>query len=122
MKTTVLMNASVLTPDEVALLNSEALEKGITFSLIESRNFLPSDAIPVLISLGESIGFDAAYDVLKYILLSIMAVFTRRKTNKRTTFEVVCNQERFALTCDFPLTDAQRDKLIDAAVKRISDK
>ncbi|MFR1841315.1 MAG: hypothetical protein ACLUV3_06385 [Oscillospiraceae bacterium] len=118
MKTNIFIDACELLPDDIEYLNSNADEKDVTFSLINTKKLLSPEFIIILIELAKNIGYSAAYDMLKFSLSKIIGIFSKKNPKGTKKFEIVCNQNKYSLTCDFPLTQEQQDKLIDAAIKK----
>lgn len=118
MKTNIFIDTCELLPDDIEYLNSNSNGKDISFSLINTRKLLPPEFLLILIELAKDIGYSAAYDILKYSLSKIIGIFSKKNPKGTKRFEIVCNQNKYSLTCDFPLTQEQQDKLIDAAIKK----
>jgi len=118
MKTNIFIDACELLPDDIEYLNSNADEKDVTFSLINTKKLLSPEFIIILIELAKNIGYSAAYDMLKFSLSKIIGIFSKKNPKGTKKFEIVCNQNKYSLTCDFPLTQEQQDKLIDAVIKK----
>ena len=119
MKCKVTVDSSSLTVSDMEFLNEGEAE--IRFFRTDANNFLPPGVIFVLIELGQNIGYNAAYDALKYALGKLMAVFTGKKSERKseTKIEIACGEERYSISCSFELTEVQKDKLVDAAAKKL---
>lgn len=76
MKCKFVIDSSLLTADDIGILNDE--EKEISFLKVDSKNFLPAEIVLVLIELGQNIGYSAAYDIIKYALNKLMTLFKKR--------------------------------------------
>ena len=81
MKCKVTVDGSTLTVSDVEFLNEGEAE--IRFFRTDANNFLPPEVILVLIELGQNMGYNAAYDALKYALGKLMAVFTGKKSERK---------------------------------------
>lgn len=119
MKCELMIDSSLLTTNDILFLNNG--EQEICFSKTNSNNFLPPETILVLIELGQNIGYNAAYDAMKYALSKLIIVFTKKglKEKTETKIEIACGDKRYSVSCNFRLTENQKDKLIDAAVKKL---
>lgn len=95
-------------------------EFGVTFSVIESKNLIDVGVLFVLVELVENLTYSATYDILKYILNCIIIKMNHLK-NEKTRIEVICNKNKASIAVNFPLSDEQKDKLIDAAIKKMID-
>ena len=67
MKCSVLIDSNLISKDEVRILNEP--DKGISFSSTETSSFLPAEMVLILIDLAQNIGYSAAYDAIKKILI-----------------------------------------------------
>lgn len=119
MKSTVFIDAPMLASQDIDILNDVKYEEMVEFSLIRSKNFLPSELILVLIDLGKNMSYSAAYDILKYILLKLTLIFSKKNIQKTTKIEIVCNKEKYSFSANFPLSKEQKEKFIDAAIEKL---
>lgn len=91
-------------------------KKGGSVFEIEASNFLPPEMILIFIELFQNIGYNAAYDILKYALRKVIILIGRKKPDDtELQFEISCNDKKFLLRGNTPLTEQQMDKLVDAA-------
>ena len=119
MKSTVFIDAPMFALQDINVLNNGEYKQEVEFSLIKSKNFLPSELILVLIDLGKNMSYSAAYDILKYILFKLTLVFSKKNVQKNTKIEIVCNKKKYSFSANFPLSKEQKDKLIDAAIEKL---
>lgn len=119
MKNNVIIQGIKFSNEEIADLCKKN-EFGITFSVIESKNLIDVGVLFVLVELLKNLTYSATYDILKYILNCIIIKANHIK-NGKTHIEVICNNNKASITTNFPLSDEQKDKLIDAAIKKLID-
>ena len=119
MKNNVVIQGERFPEEEVADLYREN-EFGITFSVIESKNIVDVGVLFVFIELVRNLSYNASYDILKYIFNCIIVKISHLKKEK-IHIEVICNKSKSSITINFPLSDEQKDKLIDAAIKKLID-
>ncbi len=118
MKCFVTIDSGLINKEDIVTLNAQSKE--IQYDFIEGNSFFPSEVILILIDLVQNIGYSAAYDTLKYILLKVVSlVVNKRGSNANLQFEISCNNKRFSLKGKNALTEQQMDKLVDAAVKAL---
>lgn len=118
MKCFVTIDSGLINKEDIVTLNAQSKE--IQYDFIEGNSFFPSEVILILIDLIQNIGYSAAYDTLKYILLKVVSlVVNKRGSNANLQFEISCNNKRFSLKGKNALTEQQMDKLVDAAVKAL---
>lgn len=118
MKCFVTIDSGLINKEDIVTLNAQSKE--IQYVFIEGNSFFPSEVILILIDLVQNIGYDAAYDTLKYILLKVVSLLVnKRGSNANLQFEISCNNKRFSLKGKNALTEQQMDKLVDAAVKAL---
>lgn len=119
MKCEVMIDSPLLTEKDEILLNQG--EKEIRFFRTETHHFLPPEAILILVEFGKSIGYSAAYDILKYALGKFITVLIQQKKKKtvQTKMEIVCGDTMYSLCFNFELTKDQKDKLVDAAARKL---
>ncbi len=113
-RTTVFIDGFLL--DDIESTNTEAFEKNIEFINGSDSDILDSTLIIVAIQLLQSISFDVAYDILKYILNKIFAKLPHNKSSY--TIQITCNKKVFVVYVDFEMTEEQKDKLVNAAIQK----
>ncbi len=119
MKNNVIIQGIRLSEEEMTDLCKEN-DLGVTFSVIESKNMFDVGVLFVFIELVRNLSYNATYDILKYILNSIIIKINNLKSEK-IQIEVICNKNKSSITVNFPLSDEQKDKLVDAAIKKLID-
>lgn len=118
MKCSVLIDSGLIGKEDIASLNDQNAD--IYYSSTESNNFLPSEAVLILIELARNIGYNVAYDALKYALLKVLLLFKHKKADySELQFEISCNGKTFSLKGNTALTEQQMDKLVDAAAEAL---
>ena len=112
----VIIDSCLLDKEDMSILNAQS--ENIRYSLVKSSGFISSELILVLVDLARNIGYNAAYDILKNTILKIYTlVKSKKKPSPNLQFEISCNGSVFSLRGNKELSDAQMDKLVDAAVK-----
>lgn len=122
---------------ELAAIHEEAIldfekEYLITVSemskMAQYKGINLTPAIIVCIELINQMGTNALYDMLKYALLSVTDTMHKYKYEYKHDYEVKVTvvtvenkEERFQISINENLTDGQKDKLIDAAIKKFLD-
>lgn len=123
MKSKVWIDSSIFTGEDIYSLNSEKRNTKIEFEQIKVLHYhSDSFLIMLLIQLGQNIGFNAAYDLLKYIFNQLFLLLSKKPqsiTEHVTRINVVLGEKTYSISCNFPLTQKQKDKLIDAAIKKL---
>ncbi len=122
MKCELIIDSPLLTKNDIILLNKG--EKEIQFLKIETHNLFPPEIMLILIQLAENIGYSVIYDIIKYALCKLKALLTEKKTKQpsRIKIEIVCGRQKCSIACNFELTENQKDKLLDAAIKKLMEK
>lgn len=116
MKCSVLIDSSLIGNEDVRILNDESSE--IKYSATESADFLPPEVVLIFIELFQNMGYNAAYDTVKYVLRKIITLVGNKKADKTEfQFEISCNGKKFSLRGNTPLTEQQKDKLVNAAAE-----
>lgn len=117
-KCSVFMDSSLIGNEDVCILNDESSE--IKYSATKSADFLPPEIVLILIELFQNMGYNAAYDTVKYVLRKIVTLVGRKKVDKaELQFEISCNGKKFSLSGNTPLTEQQKDRLVNAAVEAL---
>lgn len=124
MNTKITINGGVFDPIDIEEMNSLCKKHAISFNLLEIRNFLPPEVILILIEVGNEVGYglatNALYDVLKLTLRCIIEKLSSKRPEQKTEIEIVCNDKRHSFSCNFQLTEEQKNKLIDALAQKLS--
>lgn len=114
MRCSVLIDSSLIGKEDIDSLNNQNV--GIHYSSTDSNSFFSSEVILILIELAKNIGFNAAYDILKYVLLKVVLLLKNKKADHSNfQFEISCNGKTFSLKGNTALTEQQMDRLVDAA-------
>ncbi len=118
MKCFVRIDGGLIDKEDIVTLNAQS--KNIHYDFIEKNNFLPSEVILIFIELVQNIGYNAAYDTLKYVLLKTVSLLRSKKgSDADIQFEISCNNKRFSVKGKTTLTEQQMDKLVDATAKAL---
>lgn len=116
MKCSVLIDSSLIENEDIRILNNQ--NSDIHYHSTESTNLLPPEVILILMELFQNMGYNAAYDLLKYVLMKIITLVEHKKTeNTELQFEISCNGKKFSLRGSRPLTEQQMDKLVNTAAE-----
>lgn len=102
--------------DDICAFN--AYDDEIRFYSAEISVFLPPEVVLILIELARNLGYDAAYDAVKYVISRIILLVVKKKPDEcPTRFEVACNDQKFTVKADRLLTDQQMDQLVEASAR-----
>jgi len=116
MKCIVMIDSSLISKEDIAILNYQSKE--VQYNSTESKDFFPSEVILILIDLVRNIGYNMAYDILKYALLKVVSLLMNKmKRDTDIQFEISYNGKLFSVKGKTALTEQQMDKLVDAAAK-----
>ena len=82
MKTDVLIETRFLSMEDFAELNAGEQPENheVEFLLFKKKDFLPSEAVIILINSALSIGYVATYDIFKHIILKVFSVFSKKRS------------------------------------------
>ena len=97
-------------------------EYGIEFNHLRVKNSLHVEMAFITIYLVQSMGEKALYDTLKYILSNIFSRVKPFGNEKSTKIEIGLNDKLETIEFNFELTEPQKDKLVQAAIEKFSQK
>ncbi len=118
MKCSVFINSDLIDQDDICAFN--AYDDEIHFCLAETSGFLPPEVVLILIELARNLGYDAAYDAVKYVISRIILLVVKKKPDEcPTRFEVACNDQKFTVKADRSLIDQQMDQLDVASARML---
>lgn len=113
-----MIDSGLIDKEDIVTLNAQS--KDIQYDFIEKDNFLSSQDILIFIELVKDIGYNVAYDTLKYVLLKVVSLLmNKRESDADIQFEISCNNKQFSLKGKTALTEQQMDKLIDTTAKAL---
>ena len=121
MNAEIIINTSLFSMDDFAAEAREFSNKGIEVTLVKSSNLLPPEIIPVMIEIAKNVGFDAIYDILKFSLTKLVTLVSGKSKGRKPRIDVACNGKKYSISCDFELSEEQRDRLVDAAIQKLMD-
>lgn len=85
--------------------------------------FIPPEFIAIVIELLHNLSYSATYDILKMILLSIISKlsfkYKKESAEKETDIIIIYNNNKIEFKTSFELSESQKDKVIDAAIKKM---
>lgn len=118
MKCSVFINSNLTDQGDICAFNAHDDE--IHFCSTETSGFLPPEVVLILIELARNLGYDAAYDTVKYVISRIILLVVKKKPDEcPTRFEVACNDQKFTVKADHLLTDQQMDQLDVASARML---
>ena len=122
MKHSVVIISNIFDNDDIQTLN----EREIDYTNYKRADFSAADTILVVITLLQSIGSDAAYDILKHILLSITSKLRQKRStpiteNKEFHLDIAYGEKKFAINIKGVYSEEETKKIIDAAVNKLID-
>ncbi len=106
-----------ISQDDIIKLNDN--ERKIEFSQGLMHSLLPEGAIIVLFELARNIGYNAAYDIIKYSILRFFSYIQEKFPARANPTKIVfrhCGKER---SCELPfeLTEEQKDRIVDVTIE-----
>lgn len=82
--------SDLIDQDDICAFNTH--DEEIHFLLSRGSSFLPPEVVLILIELARNLGYDAAYDAVKYVISRIILLVVKKKPDEcPTRFEVACN-------------------------------
>ena len=125
MKSRVTLNTDLLNQDDICNINHKTSNHDIEFDLLETNDFAPSGAILILIEIAQNVGYNAVYDILKYCLLNLTSTISEKINQtdypRKTEMKISINGMKFALSCNFPLSESQQEALVAAAIQKLEE-
>ena len=106
------------TKTDMEYLNNN--EVGTIFTEIPCHTLIPQDCVFVFIEIAKTIGLNTIYDILKYSLMHLLGHIQKKipKEESSTTYIFRFGDKEYSLTFPTGLTEAQQDKLLDAAIEK----
>jgi hypothetical protein len=109
--------------DDIEKLNNTLNEYDIEVFLSDKKEFLQnadlSSFIAFIIILKESILSGIMYDSIKYAIFYILSKIKNNKKTKSTTVEITLNGKKDIIEFSFELNETQKEKIVDASIKRL---
>lgn len=132
MDNNVYINAPMLDSDDLnEIFNSEYIQN-TEFELFLEHGLLPPGTISCVFLLAQNIGYDVAYDLIKYVVLNIWkAVTCKNSINKddETIIKIdfaekngskrVTKNKTVTITTSYKMNPDERQNVIDTALKNL---
>jgi len=119
----IILTCESFTQEDVKALNQELsnLENGfeIFLSTHLSFNQYESMFIAMLFAIQGSIINNAIYDSIKFSINRIVSRFKSNSKTKGVTVEMCLNGNKDTIFFDFELSEVQKEKIVDAALKKM---
>lgn len=104
-------------------LNGES--KICKYEFLRQTNLSMSpDMIIIIFEIIKNLGINATYDLVKMALLEIISKICTKKQgsmSKMTSIIVIVNDKRTEVDLSFELNEEQKNKVVDAAIKKLFD-
>lgn len=91
----------------------------VEMTFLPQKNLSASpEVIIIAFELVKSLAFSASYDLMKHTLLSVLNQAKQNKS-KKTTISIINDGKKSQIILPFEPTEEQKDKLVDAAIKKL---
>lgn len=104
-------------------LNGES--KICKYEFLRQTNLsISPDMIIIIFEIIKNLGINATYDLVKMALLEIISKICTKKQgsmSKMTSIIVIVNDKRTEVDLSFELNEEQKNKVVDAAIKKLFD-
>ena len=120
----VLIECPTFATDDFEFLSKSSEVNIIKANVLHFRP-LPPDVVLVIFDLAKNLSYNFTYDFIKYSLTRLFLLFNKKsKRNGIVSEKFILHYDEhiFSFEASFPLTDEQKDKLIDAAIDSITNK
>lgn len=119
-----LVNCNADIQNVINELNGES--KICKYEFLKQTNLsMPADMLIIIFEILKNLGGNATYDLLKMALLEIISkICSIRKQNsisQMTSIIVIVNEKRTEVNISFELNEEQKNKVVDAAIKKLFD-
>lgn len=132
MKNNVYINTPVLDSKDLDEIFKSKYSENTEFDLIVGHGLLPPDTIVCVFLLAQSIGYNAAYDLIKFVLLGIWKAVTAKKDSKtsdetkiqinlsdKNENEKVTNHKTITVSVSYKMDSDERQHVIDMALNSL---
>lgn len=111
----VYVQTDLLEKEEIIELST----KDISADKIVTMGFSPEALIMILMECGQNIGYNAIYDSLKYIVVTISNKLNQKEISKKMGRIVIDNGDRHCeIEMDFPISEETFKEISLEAIKR----
>lgn len=119
-----LVNCNADIQNVISELNDES--KICKYEFLRQTNLSMSpDVLIIIFEILKNLGVNATYDLLKMALLEIIskicAIRKQNSISKMTSIIVIANDKRTEVNVSFELNEEQKNKVVDAAIKKLFD-
>lgn len=132
MKNNVYINAPTLDSKDLNEISKSKYSENTEFDFILGHGLMPPDTIVCVFLLVQSIGYNAAYDLIKFVLLSIWKAVTVKngsEANDETKIQInlsdknengkVTNHKNITVSVSYKMDSEERQRVIDMALKSL---
>ena len=120
MKLKITIISSSITEEDINELNN--LNSDCQYTKTTRKGFAISpEIIMIVIELLQNIGYNAAYDIIKTSILSILSIISTKlpiTQKKETRIIVIKGEQKSEIQLSFEATEEQKNKLVDAAIEQ----
>lgn len=105
-------------------LNRES--KICEYKLLKQSNLsMSSDMLIIIFEIVKNLGSNATYDLLKMAVLELVSkicvIRKRVSVEKETSIIIIVDGKRAEVNISFALSEEQKDKIVDAAIRKLFD-
>lgn len=132
MKNEVYINAPMLNSEELDDILKSRYSENTEFELFLEHGFMDPCAVHCVFVLVQSIGLDAAYDLVKYVVFNLLRKISgknKSKTELETKIKVdysekdatgkIETQKTVIISTSFKMDQAERERIINGAIKEL---
>ena len=132
MKNNVYINAPMLASKDLDEIFRSKYSDNTDFDFVLEHGLLPPDMIVCVFLLAQSIGYDAAYDLIKFLVLNIWKAVTGKNnsnTDNETKIQInlsdknesekVTNHKTITVSVSYKMDSDERQNVIDMALKSL---
>jgi|GEM_PF-7126952 len=118
--TRVLIQSNYVGQPEVEILVADCRIDNLTFSVVKMHGLVPPIDFSVLMfEFSKNITYAATYEIIKYSIFKLIGILKKKNAQQMHSIRVVNNDKASIIEISFELTDEQKDKLVDAAIKAV---
>lgn len=114
LKITIISNS--ITEKDINELNNQNSDCQYTKTAHKGFALTP-EIVMIVIELLKNIGYNAAYDIIKTSIISIISKITINP-KKETRVIVIKGEQKSEIRLPFEVTEEQKNKLVDAAIEQ----
>lgn len=130
MNNTVYISGPMLDDADLKMLENQPFTENTEFEIVPQYGLIDPGAVQIVFLLLQNMGYDAAYDLLKYCILSVWKIVCRKDAAPKETKIVVemsekdkegqiCRHRAMSISTSYQMSNEERERTVESLTEKL---